>query len=375
MKNSMFLVFRSNAARVMLSGGVRFAGSLFAIATLVAACTALKLDVPESAGAVEGLASPDYKQDSAWLAFPGRDGLERSTPPGIEVVDESVALTDVFFIHPTTYLANDVMNVPYNVTGELNMPVVLGQLSVFNGCCRIYAPNYRQATLKGIPSAEAMTLAYSDVARAFRYYVNNHNDGRPFIIASHSQGTEHAVRLLQAEIIGTPLQNRLVVAYTVGAYTPSTFDTIGLSVCASAQQIGCIASWNTVQEGRKETLGLVRNVKYWWAGERVLSSDPAVCVNPLTWSLDGSVDAGANLGALEFHREPVNSAKKQLAPLVVGLTGARCRDALLEVDISSESSFNDRLSKSIGSYHLNDYGIFYANIRANVSLRINSWFR
>ena len=41
--------------------------------------------------------APDYAQPSAWLAFPGRDGIERSTSPGMAAVDEASAPADVFF--------------------------------------------------------------------------------------------------------------------------------------------------------------------------------------------------------------------------------------------------------------------------------------
>lgn len=343
------------------------------LAILVAGTTACSPSSEQLLSSTNTLPAPDYTEASAWFAFPGRNGPERSVPPGFKAVDEANAPADVFFVHPTTYLKNDVMNAPYNVAGELNSPVLLGQLSAFNGCCSIYAPHYRQASLKGIPDNEAITLAYSDIARAFRHYIEKYNHGRPFIIASHSQGTEHAVRLLQEEVLGKPLQNRLVVAYTVGAYTPSSFATVGLPTCSSAQQTGCVISWNTVQEGRKEASTLVKGVKFWWKGERVLSTVPSICVNPLTWDEADNADADANLGALEFPREPAPEHAIQLKPLIAGVTGARCKDTLLEVNIGSESSFNDKLSKSIGSYHLNDYGIFYANIRANANARVISW--
>jgi hypothetical protein len=316
---------------------------------------------------------PDYAHASAWLAFPGRNGLERLAPPGFKAVDEASAPADVFFIHPTTYLKNDVMNAPYDIEGELNASVLLGQLSVFNGCCVLYAPQYRQASLRGIPDDRAIGLAYSDALRAFRYYIAHYNHGRPFIIASHSQGTEHAVRLLQEEIVGKPLQDRLIVAYTIGAYTPSTFSTLGLPICSNAQQTGCIVSWNTVQKGRTGASFLVEKVKFWWQGKRIVSSAPAVCVNPLTWNENGNADALANLGTLEFPGRGISNLSTQLTSLLKGLTGARCTNSLLEVNLHPELSFSNWLALLFGSYHLNDYGIFYANLRSNASERVMSW--
>lgn len=317
--------------------------------------------------------APDYATKAAWFALPGTNGLERSVPAGLTAIDEAAAPADVFFIHPTMYLKNDVWNAPYDVQGAYNGPVLLAQLSAFNGCCLLYAPHYRQASLRGLGDGGAVALAYSDVARAFRYYIDHYNRGRPFIIASHSQGTGHAVRLLQEAVIGTPLQQRLVAAYTVGAYTPSNFAAIGLPACQNARQTGCVLSWNAAQKGRRTAEMLTKNVDFWWQGKRIKSTTPALCTNPLTWDENGAADASANLGSLPFPEAPYPKQAAVMAPLEKGLTGARCNDRLLDVDIAWTSGFRDSLSWLYGSYHRNDYGIFYANIRTNAIERVASW--
>ncbi|WP_447764136.1 DUF3089 domain-containing protein [Sphingopyxis panaciterrae] len=317
--------------------------------------------------------APDFSQKAAWFALPGTNGIERSVPSGFKAIDEAEAPADVFFIHPTMYLKNDVWNASYDVDGAYNGPVRLAQLSAFNGCCLLYAPHYRQATLRGLRDGDAVALAYSDVARAFRYYIEHYNRGRPFIIASHSQGTGHAVRLLQEAIIGTPLQQRLVAAYTVGAYTPASFASLGLPTCNSARQTGCVLSWNTAQEGRTAASMLTKNVDFWWQGKRVKSTAPAICVNPLTWDEKGKADAAANLGSLPFPKPPYPKQAATLVPLEKGVTGAACNDMLLEVDVALSSGFRDKLAWLYGSYHGNDYGLFYANIRANAIDRVASW--
>lgn len=327
----------------------------------------------QSFAATKAPPAPDYLRQAAWFAFPGRNGPERSVPPGFEAIDEAAAPADVFFIHPTMYLKNDVWNAPYDVDGAYNGPVLLAQLSAFNGCCALYAPHYRQASLRGLSDGDAVALAYSDVARAFRYYVEHHNKGRPFIIASHSQGTGHAVRLLQEAVIGTPLQDRLVAAYTIGAYTPASFTSLGLPTCTSARQTGCVISWNASEKGRDAASMLTKNVDFWWQGRRVKSTAPAICVNPLTWDETGSAGAAANLGALPFPEAPYPEQAATLALLEKGLTGARCDDMLLDVEIGWTSPFRDSLSWLYGSYHRNDFGLFYANIRPNAVDRVASW--
>ncbi|HEY3812964.1 MAG TPA: DUF3089 domain-containing protein [Caulobacteraceae bacterium] len=321
--------------------------------------------------------APDFDKPDAWFAFPGRNGLERSTPPGFAAVDEATAPADVFFIHPTMYLHNDVWNAAYDVAGDYNAPVLLAQASDFNGCCRIYAPHYRQASLAGLKNHAAVELAYGDVAKAFRWYIAHENHGRPFIVASHSQGTGHLVRLLQDEILNNPqLKKQLVAAYAIGAYAPSSFATLGLPACTEATATGCIVSWNTTQKGRTGARMLTRNVDYWWQGKHQMSGTlAAICTNPLIWTADGVAPASANAGALTFPTPPYPKTATTLPALTPHLTGAQCKDNLLEVDVpdSAPKGFHDALTFVYGSYHKNDYGLFYASIRQNASDRVKAW--
>jgi hypothetical protein len=332
---------------------------------------------PKAFAATPAPPAPDYAQQRAWMAFPGRNGPERSTPSGFAAVDEASAPADVFFIHPTTYLKNDVWNAPYDIEGPYNYPVMLGQISAFNGCCRLYAPHYRQASLGSLKSSpQAVALAYADVAQAFRYYLAHENHGRPFIIAAHSQGAGLAVRLLQEEILATPARKQLVAAYVLGAYVPSNFGELGLPTCMSALETGCIVSWNTTQTGRTGARLLTRNVSYWWQGAERKSGDlPAVCINPLTWTADGSAPASANAGSLGFPATPYPKTASSLGPLWPHLTGAVCKDSLLAVDVPDKApaGYHDALALVYGSYHRNDYGMFYAAIRQNAVDRVRAF--
>jgi hypothetical protein len=214
----------------------------------------------------------------------------------------------------------------------------------------------------------AVALAYSDVQRAFRWYIEHENHGRPFIIASHSQGTGHLVHLLQEEVLKDPqLKKQLVAVYAIGAYAPQAFATLGLPTCASATQTGCIMSWSTTQKGRNGAFMLIHNVDFWWQGGRKMSGTmPAICVNPITWTPDSTAPASANLGAMVFPTPPYPKAATTLPALIPHLTGARCKDNLLEVDVPDDANhFHDTLTLLYGSYHKNDYGLFWANIRQN----------
>jgi hypothetical protein len=61
----------------------------------------------------------------------------------------------------------------------------------------------------GIPKADAFA--------AFDYYINNYNNGRPFILAGHSQGSNVLVYLLAKYMKAHPdVQKRMVAAYVIG---------------------------------------------------------------------------------------------------------------------------------------------------------------
>ncbi|MFC7379396.1 DUF3089 domain-containing protein [Brevundimonas sp. GCM10030266] len=326
--------------------------------------------------------APDYGRPEAWLALPGQDGPQRSVPRGLTPVGEADAPADVFFIHPTTSSASDVWNVPWdapNTAAPLNPAVQGAQISVFNGCCRLYAPRYRQATLKGLSDDGAVAPAYSDLRAAFRTFVAEHNDGRPFILASHSQGTMHAIRLVQEEVLGTPLQDRLVVAYLIGGYVPADFGDAGLPVCDSARQTGCVVSWNAGKIGNGLSRIVINDKTYWWRG--ALKRDeqaPALCVNPLSWragDAETPEPASANPGSLPFPARPYPETRTVLPPLDQGLTGARCHAGMLEVDLASTAgpTYSDNLTRLAGSYHLQDYGLFYGALWANAVDRVAAW--
>ena len=225
-----------------------------------------------------------------------------------------------------------------------------GQASVFNGCCRVYAPRYRQATLYSFfdvdgAGQEALALAYEDVVTAFNYYLDYFNEGRPFVLAGHSQGSHHLDVLLANEIVGTRLVERLVVAYPVGFPIDGSN---GLPVCETPTQTGCQATWNAV-------------------GPKVgpfLASFESICVNPLTWRVDRlAASHDLNIGAVNFGGSDAPEA---------GVADAECREGRLWVsDIRSSHYALRPLGRD--NYHIYDYALFYLNLRENVKARVDAF--
>lgn len=336
----------------------------------------LKPAQPFSASSVPP--SPDYSRGESWAALPDRVDSADALP-AIGVMDQQAsAAVDVFFIHPTTYFGTDNWNQALDnkqVNQLTDLFVMRGQAAAFNSCCRIYAPRYRQATIysfldKSDSGPAALQVAYSDVERAFEYFLQTFSNDRPFILASHSQGTVHLRKLLEKRITGTPLRNRLVAAYAIGFSIDA--DELAKSVpdvpvCQSAEQIGCIVSWNAV--GPEVT-------KY-------VDTSKNICVNPLTWKTDGAhADASLNLGGVAYPGKFAGTLAdlKQLPqeyidakPVVEpGVADAQCVDGMLLVKEINSTYYSSR-PMGRDNYHVYDYQLFAMNLRRNAELRVERY--
>src|SRR5262249_41689870 len=134
--------------------------------------------------------APDYDAPSAWSALPDRDDTADVYLPELPATNQTTAPVDVFYVHPTTYVA-DRWNAPIDdpsLNADTDRLATLIQASAFNACCAIYAPRYRQANGTAFTHPTpggmlAVDLAYQDVVSAFRSYLAKHGHGRPFILA------------------------------------------------------------------------------------------------------------------------------------------------------------------------------------------------
>ncbi|MGB0384444.1 MAG: DUF3089 domain-containing protein [Ardenticatenaceae bacterium] len=310
---------------------------------------------------------PDYGEPSSWAALPTSDDAADVFIEELPALDQGLAAADLFYVHPTTWVGQE-----WN--GPIDDPMVIEatarggtliQASAFNACCAVYAPRYRQANGRAYtePDAEgkrAVDVAYADVAAAFEVFLQ-HNAGRPFILASHSQGTVLAARLLREEIYGKPPSERLVVAYLIGG--PIRPETIGekATICGSATQTGCVVAWNA-----RGPRYVPNDLEF-----DAHTPDPMagrICVNPLTWTHDGqAAPAESNAGALFFDAD-----KPAILP---AFADAQCVDGRLlitQLGHPPRDTMSTLLDWMIGpqNYHPIEYQMFYLNLRQNAVERI-----
>ena len=166
-----------------------------------------------------------------------------------------------FYIHPTGfYEKNWNSDMDKNKSAYERTEIMLGnQASVFNESCNIYAPEYRQATYYSFfdiknNGRSALDLAYSDIESAFKFFIENLNEDKPFIIAAHSQGALHAHRLINKMVDNTDLNTKLVCAYVIGYIIPEKYYSDlfpNTKKSSSFNETGCIVSWSSVVEGFK----------------------------------------------------------------------------------------------------------------------------
>ena len=193
----------------------------------------------------------DYSDMQNWAARPEIEDDFYTLPDGVTKQDTDIA---VFFVHPSSLVLERFWNLDIErerIDSDVNEDFLAGQASAFAPVADVYMPYYRQASLyaviyqSGSDGDLAMGAAYSDVADAFDHFVTTEIGDRPFVVASHSQGSLHSIRLLAEKVYGTPLEKQLVAAYLVGVRVNANIFT----ACTEVDEYGCVLSWNAFTEG------------------------------------------------------------------------------------------------------------------------------
>lgn len=332
--------------------------------------------------AQERLADNAYQSTDMWISRPGI-GIDdparwqpatRGEARKMPVVDEGDADFAVFFVHPTSYIERTSWNAALDdaQSGRIAEVYVRGMASPFNQASEIWAPKYRQATfgafLTDSPDAEAaIDTAYEDVAQAFDFFIDSIAADTPIVLVGHSQGALHLMNLLQQEIAGTALEDRIAAAYLVGWPISVAHDlpALGLPACATAGQANCIASWSSYAEPAdpsalietySESRGLDGNLR---------GDSSIVCTNPISGTANGTAPASANLGTLVPDTDLTDG---ELVPQYVP---ARCDERGLLL-IGAPPEMGAAVLPG-NNYHVYDIPLFWRNLQRDVAQRVESW--
>jgi len=302
--------------------------------------------------------APDYSNLNYWAAHPRKIDPSDSIPAPLRK-DPRDTVADVFFIHPTTFTkkedfsrSNAAIDDDY-INVKTDYSTILLQSSAFNQYGRVFAPRYRQAHIGNFYSADsagasrAIALAYQDVRTAFLYYLEHYNQGRPIVLASHSQGALHTIWLLKEFFENKPLQKQLVVAYVVG--WPLQQKTLTeIPICETPEQTGCVCSWRTFKQGYLAP----------WVQKENARGDAIVVTNPISWNRDTAfISRKNNKGAVltRFNRIFPAPADAQINSGVL---------------FTKKPQFPWSFLYKTSNYHIGDINLYYVNIRENVATRI-----
>ena len=309
-------------------------------------------------------AAPDYARQDAWALWP------QGTPSGP---------ADVFFVHPTTYSGGDEWNGPIDdarSSDQLEDVMIPNYAGPFASLGRVFAPRYRQASLYGWMSMredaqDARRFAYEDVRRAFLYWLQHADSGRPLVLVGVEQGGSIADRLLREEVQTRPeLLRRLVGAWLIQTVTPAAAYQSGpVHACSGRNQGRCVVAYMPVQRGHwGQARRILQRALVWGQGDSLepLAERPALCVNPLLGA------ATSALADLEASRGAANATDLEWGlrpPFMQRQVSAQCSGGLLWVTrpksptLKSAGGWADRL-KAPG------YNVFYADLEADARARL-----
>lgn len=289
----------------------------------------------------------DYSDMSNWAIYP----------------EESLYDVDVFFIAPTSGY-DDSYNMKMDdekykaaFIGASNM-----EKGIYDTKADFYAPFYRQVSLdyymlSDNEKGDYLETAYIDVEAAFDYYLENINNGRPYIIAGFSQGSQHIERMMEER---KDFGDNLVAVYALGWNFPR--ETLeknpNMKMAQGEDDTGVIVSFCV--ESPESTTSLIVPTN-------------TVGINPLNWKTDNTVAyKEENEGACftNYAGEIVNE--------IPGLCGGYLdpeRGTLKVTDVTPEEYPCALAFLQPGNYHIYCYQFFYRNLQHNVETRIDEWMK
>jgi hypothetical protein len=264
----------------------------------VIAAALLALAAPAAAQEQPAAAAPDYASDSAWLCLPGRDDA-CSAPLATTALNANgygsigqarpnpQAEVDCFYVYPTVS-RDPGLNSDLNPGPEEQRAATM-QFARFASVCRPFAPIYRSMTLAslgrflagGIDPTPNINIAYEDVRAAWRQFLSRRNQGRPFVIVGHSQGSLHLIRLLREEIEGSDAARRMLSAMLIGYVVEvpegrlvgGSFQRTPL--CTRIGETGCVITYSAFRAGTPPPA----NAAF---GRASRDGMTAACTNPAT---------------------------------------------------------------------------------------------
>ncbi|MHB8533743.1 MAG: DUF3089 domain-containing protein [Solirubrobacteraceae bacterium] len=215
----------------------------------------------------------------------------------VKPVKRGKPAADCFYVYPTVS-EQEGPNADLTIEPQQTQ-IAIDQASRFSQDCRVFAPMYRQLTLKAInapggASSQAALTAYLSMLSAFNEYMAKFNKGRPIVLIGHSQGALLLEQLVKERFdASAALREQLVSAVLLGGnvLVPEG-GTVGgtfqhVPTCSSATDTHCVIAYSTFLKEPPE------NAFFGRPSSPLLSTPPppgteVVCVNPTLLQQSGA---------------------------------------------------------------------------------------
>ena len=309
---------------------------------------------------MEQLKPTDYSQKTNWYKIP-------------EITKEF----DTFYIYSTIFMGANEGDPDYATLDNAEMlagiPIEYAiKSSVFEEATNLFIPLYRQSSMKHAAEvymkdenidAALIGMPYGDITAALDYYFKNFNNGRPFIIAGHSQGSAILRLVLKRYFKEHPdYYKRMVAAYAIG-YSITKEDLEAnphMKFATGESDTGVIISWHA--EGPK-------NVEANAPIPNVIIAKNGIAINPLNWKLDETyAPASENLGSIVGDEK---TGKTEIRDI-----DGDAQVCLARGTVVTNANYDNTSSAELfgpRSFHEDDYGLYYNNIKDNVAKRIAAY--
>lgn len=308
-----------------------------------------------------------YAKPEAWFSRPDGRKDDPSAWPGDAQARKDKVVAPVFFVPPTSAFDTGHWNAPMD---DANAAVYGARLlriqaSALASAGPVWAPHYRQAVFGAFltdkpEAARAIDTAYADVRAAFAAFLAANPQG-PVVLAGHSQGALHLIRLLAREVAGKPVAARVAAAYVVGwpISVEADLPKLGLPACTRPDEAGCILSWQSFGPG-----GDTSDVLKMFERGTGLTGAPRkgtrmLCTNPL---------AGATAPGAAMVGDGIEG-KTKLDPEMVVEAACDARGFLM---LTSAPRIGTAVLPD-NNYHVYDYALFWPLIRADARRRVDAW--
>ena len=235
--------------------------------------------------------------------------------------------------------------------------------ALFSKSCRFFAPYYRQISMEAWMQSPSeierrYQNAHQDIVAAFRYYMDNLNQGRPFILAGHSQGAKAVIELLKHTLTADEYE-RLVAAYAFGfSVSQEELDRYPyLRPANDSIDTPALICYNSVS--RPEAVSPL------FANNRAI-------INPLNWRTDETPAAPAeNRGSVFFHADQSSDTLFQ----TVGARIDRSLHALIIEGLNDEDYFIPSIQSLFpkGNYHVQEINLYFLNLQQNLERRVHAY--